>query len=222
MNSTRRLTFRSTAFLLAVTIGLWLQSPAQSRAAELSDADKADLARVADYLSSITTMKGKFLQVSSQGGYAEGEVMLRRPGRLRFEYNPPVPVLIIADGLALIYYDKELENATYLPLWDTPLWFLLGDEISLEDDVKVLGVTRGPATLSIRFAMADQPEQGTVEVHFSDKPLQLRKWDVVDAQGIVTGVSLLDPQFGVKIPPEAFSAADLPGVIAPPSSNTDK
>jgi outer membrane lipoprotein-sorting protein len=195
---------------------------AQENPVQLSAQDRQDLARVAEYLTSITTMKARFLQVSSRGGFAEGELLLRRPGRLRFEYDPPVPVLIIADGLALIYYDKELENATYLPLWDTPFWFLLGSELSLEEDVKILSVTRGPATLALRFAMADQPEQGTVEISFSDNPLQLRKWNVVDAQGVVTSVSLLDPQFDVKIPPQAFSAADLPGVIKPPSRQNNR
>ena len=76
-------------------------------AAALSDRDKADIARVEGLFNGIRTMEARFTQVDSNGGYAEGKLMLRRPGRLRFEYSPPTPLVIIADGTWLVVYDKE-------------------------------------------------------------------------------------------------------------------
>src|SRR3546814_8770255 len=67
------------------------------------------------YLNDIKTLQGRFVQTSSNGAYAEGAVYLDRPGHMRFDYDPPTPVLIIANGLSLLYYDEELKEATFLP-----------------------------------------------------------------------------------------------------------
>src|SRR3546814_7064037 len=84
----------------------------------LSPDDVAAVARVERYLNDIQTLQGRFVQVSSNGAYAEGDIYLDRPGHLRFDYDPPSPVLIIANGLSLLYYDEELKEATFLPLWE--------------------------------------------------------------------------------------------------------
>src|SRR5262245_55836379 len=91
---------------------------AASRAipAKLTDEQKADVAKIETYLNSIRTLRARFLQVADNGGTAEGTVLLSRPGRMKIDYDPPSPHLIIADGSLLIYYEKRLKQTSYLPL----------------------------------------------------------------------------------------------------------
>src|SRR3546814_1564668 len=106
----------------------------------LSPDDVAAVARVERYLNDIQTLQGRFVQVSSNGAYAEGDIYLDRPGHLRFDYDPPSPVLIIANGLSLLYYDEELKEATFLPLWETPLWFLIREEVRFDENVDIVAI----------------------------------------------------------------------------------
>lgn len=177
--------------------------------AALSPDDRAALNRAVRYLNDISTLRARFVQISSNGAYAEGEVLVERPGKMRFDYDPPHPALIIANGLSLLFYDRELKQASFLPLWETPLWFLIREEVRLSESMEVLRVEQDHATLRVTQRDRDTPDAGSVTLVFSDRPLSLRKWKIVDAQGIATEVSLLDPQFGVPIDPEAFDYKDL-------------
>ena len=161
------------------------------------------------YLNRIKTMRARFVQVASNGSYAEGLVTVRRPGRMRFEYDPPHPVLLIADGVNLLYYDKELKQATFIPLWETPLWFLLRNKVELSGDVRVTDVARADGALRMTLREGDDSENGAVTLVFSDRPFALRKWEVTDAQGISTTVSLLNPDFDVAVKDEVFEYGDL-------------
>jgi outer membrane lipoprotein-sorting protein len=186
---------------------------------DLSREDQADLQRIIDYLNGLTTIDSRFVQMSSNGAFAEGQILVDRPRRLRFEYDPPHPILIVANGLELIYYDKELEQATRIPLWETPLWFLIGKNIVLNDGVVVLGLERSPGSLSVLLAQSETAEEGTVMLTFSDHPLVLQRWQVTDPRGTVVDVALVGSAFGGPIDDEVFDITDLPGVRAQPRSN---
>jgi outer membrane lipoprotein-sorting protein len=176
--------------------------------------EAATLERIERYLNGISTVRARFLQVSSNGDTAEGDVYMDRPGKLRFEYDPPVPVLIIADSLNLVYYDRDLQQVTYLPLWETPLWFLLRGDVSFADKVRVVDFERRLGTVRVVVEQKDNEQAGKVTLIFSTQPLALKKWEVTDAQGIVTTVSLLEPEFGVKIPADLFRFKDPTGTGA--------
>ncbi len=177
--------------------------------AALQGADAEAVLLAERYLNRITTMRARFVQIASNGSYAEGEVTVRRPGRMRFEYDPPHPVLLIADGINLLYYDKELKQATFIPLWETPLWFLLRKKVELSGDVRVTDVARDDGAVRMTVQEGDNSENGAVTLVFSDRPFVLRKWEVTDAQGISTTVSLLNPAFDVKVKDEVFEYGDL-------------
>ena len=183
----------------------------EAQVAALSAQDIDDLARVERYLTEIRTLEARFVQVSSNGSVAEGDLYINRPGRLRFEYDPPFPVLMLADGLVLLYYDKELEEATYLPLWETPLWFLLKDEIKLQDNVRLLAIERGLGSLRLTVEEAGDDAQGRVTLVFSDRPLALKKWIVTDAQGITTEVALVSLRAGVDLDEALFDRRKILG-----------
>lgn len=101
----------------------------------LSDADREDIARVESYLESVRTLEARFLQIAPDGSTAEGMFWLSRPGRLRLEYDPPNPNLLIADGRALAHIDRSLQTIAYLPLASTPAGVLVRAEVRLAGDV---------------------------------------------------------------------------------------
>ena len=96
---------------------------------EMTIQDKKDLKRVAVYLEAIKTLRGGFLQVSSNGRVSSGKIFMSRPGRMRFEYDPPESILMIADGLFFVYIDKDLGQTTHVFLKSTPLSFLVQEKI---------------------------------------------------------------------------------------------
>jgi len=177
----------------------------------MNAADKADVARVEAYLNSIGTMQARFVQVSSTGDMAEGEFFLSRPGDLRIDYDPPVPVLIVTSGLFLVYVDEELEQSTHIPISSTPVGVLVDDIIKLSGgDLQIIGVDRGSSTLRVGLAQTEDPYAGTITLAFSDAPLTLRQWTVRDSQGVVTDFALLNPRFDIDIDPEKFRYVQEP------------
>lgn len=175
----------------------------------LSPDQSAAVRRAVRYLNDISTLKARFIQISSNGAYAEGDVIIQRPGRMRFEYDPPHPVLIIANGLSLLFYDREIKQASFLPLWETPLWFLIRKEVTLSEGIVVSAVEQSPGALRITITDKDLSETGSVTLVFSDRPLALKKWEITDAQGILTQVSLINPRYGIEVDPLAFDYSDL-------------
>ena len=182
--------------------------PALSEQA-LSEQDRADIARVEAYFNRLTTMRSTFLQSSSLGRVARGIVWLSRPGRMRFEYAPPSPILITADGIWLTYQDNELEQTTQVPLSASPISVLVSRDVSLDDDLIVEAVSRQANVLRIQLRQRNDPDQGTVVLAFQDRPLSLKQWVVTDAQGIEVKVALLDPVFGLDLPPTLWRPNDF-------------
>lgn len=201
---------RYAAVLLATLLALLpAGAAADAVPAELTEADRADLARIEAYLNDLTTMESRFLQFSPDG-VAEGRIMLDRPGRLRIEYAPPVPVLMVASSLLLMYHDTELKQTTFLPVSETPAALLIDEEIRLSGDVTVTAFERAPKAFRITLVETDAPDTGSVTLMFEDAPLRLAKWRVIDAQGTAIDVALLEPRFGVAFENagELFSTVD--------------
>ena len=203
------------------TMGAGTSARAQSESAAASDQsaeqaavtggaeDRETLAQVLDYLNRIDTLKSRFVQVSSNGAYAEGDLYLDRPGRMRFEYDPPHPALLIANGVTLLYYDRELQQATFLPLWETPLWFLIREDIDLEKGVELQSIERRAATIRVTLQLSADGGEGQVTLVFGDRPISLHSWEIQDAQGISTQVALVNPDFGAEVERSLFEHGDL-------------
>tara|TARA_B110000090_G_C13208291_1_gene379733 strand:- start:139 stop:792 length:654 start_codon:yes stop_codon:yes gene_type:complete len=191
---------------LALTFGL--ATPATAKLAEslvLSKQGTTDLMRVQKHLNSSKTFKARFLQVSSNGEYAEGQIFLQRPGRLRLIYDDPNPLLVVADGKHISFIDRNIDTATTLYLSMTPADLMLRESIGFfGNDVIVTSVNRTPGVIRIGLINTAEPDAGSIELVFSDRPMELRKWTVTDAQGIKTTVSLLGPTFDVPLNPNLF------------------
>jgi outer membrane lipoprotein-sorting protein len=197
---------RRTALKLSIGGLVLATAPAW---AALTPEEAESVSKAQRYLNGISTLQSRFVQISSNGAYAEGEVFIRRPGRMRFEYDPPHPVLLIADGKTLLYYDKELKQSSFIPLWETPLWFLIRQTVEISDDIEVSDIIEADGTLRMTLREKGGGEQGAVTLVFSDRPFELRKWEVIDAQGITTQVALINPDFGVEVDDAVFDYSDL-------------
>ncbi|MBL4906128.1 MAG: outer membrane lipoprotein carrier protein LolA [Sneathiella sp.] len=195
-------------FLATLSVSSILPNTTIGQTSILSMSDKADVARVENYLNNITTLKARFLQINAEGQIAEGNVFMRRPGRARFEYEPPAQILVVADGTWLIFHDKELDETTRLPLYSTPISVLLKKDVQLNGDVTVVSVEKEANTLRVNIIDTDEPEEGGITLVFSDRPFKLRKWLITDAQGNTTSITISDVERDMWIKPELFNLFD--------------
>ena len=177
------------------------------QAAHAQSADKISpemISKIENYLANITTLKADFVQISSDGGAAEGELFMERPGKMRFEYNPPAQILLVSTGHDFIYYDKEINAPTYFDIDETPAGIILAENISLTDKVKVVNFQRTAETIRVELVRKTDPGAGSVTLVFAEKPMQLRQWIVTDPTGIETTVTLFNTEEGVALDPALF------------------
>jgi len=174
-----------------------------------AEQDQADVQRIEQYLNQLTTLRARFVQVNSLGAFAEGELYIDRPGHMRFEYDPPHPIVMIVRDGSLLYYNKELKQASFIPVGSTPLRFLAEEDISLSNNAVVTAIERQDATLSVTLIDQGPGYEGELTLVFADQPLSLRKWQILDPEGVTIQVGLINPQFGVSIDDELFEYGDL-------------
>ena len=182
---------------------------ATAGAATLTAEDRADVARIEAYLNKLGSVRARFIQTTSTGAFAEGRLYLRRAVKLRLDYAPPVKLQIFADGFWLIYVDGELEQANHVPLSATPARVLVAENIRLSGDITVTHIERTAQMIRLYLVQTEEPDAGALVLVFSDNPLTLRQWWVIDAQGISTRVSLVNPEFNVFIDNKVF-IVDIP------------
>jgi len=157
-----------------------------------------------NYLNSLKTLSGEFIQVNSKGQKASGTIQISRPGKMRLDYNPPSSLLIVSDGKWLITYDKEAQETSYVSLENTPASFILRPHIRFSGDVAVIGIVPKGEETEISLVRKDEPDTGYLSLVFKEHPVSLKEWSVVDAQGVETRVGLSNIQTNIKLPPELF------------------
>jgi outer membrane lipoprotein-sorting protein len=160
------------------------------------------------YLNGLRTLKARFLQVSPDGALTEGNAWLQRPGRMRFEYDKPSPFLLVAGFGSAVFYDSQLNQTTSVPLSTTPLGILLADNFKLSGDLTVTAINRLPGQIQVTTIRTSSPGDGSLTLVFSDAPLVLRQWAVIDAQRQETRVSLFNIELGGNFPPRMFEFND--------------
>lgn len=173
--------------LLSFLAALWLLA-LPSRAAETASAEQ--IAAAESYLNGIQTLQANFIQGLPDGSVMTGDFYLSRPGKLRFTYDPPVNDFIVADGRFLFYWDDRLKQQSNAPIGSTLADFILRENIAFSGDVKVLKAERESGLLRITLTSAEDSALGRLTLVFTEAPLALRQWQVVDAQGATTEVTL--------------------------------
>jgi len=173
--------------------------------ATFDDKQKAQAARVSNYLSSLQTVVGNFVQVGPDGTKTKGEFYIQKPGKVRFEYEPPNPIAIVADGSMLAVRDRRLATQEIYPLSQTPLRYLLSDRIDLLKDTNVVSVTADDVYISVTIE-EKQLLLGTSRLLLmvGAKDGQLKQWTVTDPQGYDTTVAVYNLDTSKKVDPGLF------------------
>jgi outer membrane lipoprotein-sorting protein len=181
-------------------------NPGSSNQATAFDTkQRALLDRISMYLSSIQTMVGNFVQIGPDGNRTEGTFYLQKPGRVRFEYNPPSPIDIIADGSSVVVRDRKLATQDLYPLSETPLRYLLAERIDLLRDTDVTSVSADDTFATVTIEQK-QLMIGTdkLMIMFDAKDLTLKQWTVTDPQGFDTTVAVYNLDTTKKPDPNLF------------------
>jgi len=189
-------------------IEMALEPPILVTSAVLSPEDSEWLSRAEKYFAAIDSIRASFFQSSPEGGTADGVFYLRRPGRLRIEYLPPTPILIVGDGLFLHFHDTELGQVSDWPIFDTPLGALSSDDVSFKDDLIVTHFRRRSGAMAITLVKREDPGLGSFTLYFSEAPMELKQWTVIDAQGLETNVALFNVETNIDLANSLFVFAD--------------
>ena len=163
------------------------------------------LEKVNTYFNSVTTLVGKFVQVGPDGSKTEGQFYMQKPGKIRFEYDPPSPIELISDGDTVAVRDRKLATQDIYPLSQTPLKFLLSDKLDLMKDANVVGVYQDELFVTVVIEEKNVLA-GThrLMIMFGKKDLQLKQWTVTDPQGYDTTVAVSDLDSSKKPDPKLF------------------
>ena len=167
--------------------------------------DGVKLDKVSAYLNAIHTLKSNFVQLGPEGDMAQGEFALSRPGKLRFSYNPPSAVLIVATGGDIYVKNSRLNTVDRTSLSDTPFDILLNKDIDLRHNPTITGVEEQPGALLVKARANTTRSQSNITLVFTYPALELRQWMVKDNQGGVTTVALSGVQTGVSLPDGLFA-----------------
>lgn len=190
-----------------------IAATAQSAAPELTTLDGADrataIAAANRTLNAMQRLQGRFVQTAPDGSRANGSFYIQRPGKMRFEYDPPATLLIVSDGSVVAMRDTELRTTDRTPLRSTPLNLILAPQIDLDRNARIVRVSRsGPwtlVTLRDRTGEAD----GQITLHFYGDSSDLRSWDVIDATGARTRITLSDVTAPASLDRRLFRLEDI-------------
>jgi outer membrane lipoprotein-sorting protein len=162
--------------------------------------------RASNYLSSLQSLIGDFVQIGPDGSRSVGKFYLQKPGRVRFEYEPPSALEVISDGYYVIVRDRNLAARDLHPLSQTPLKYLLADQIDLVRDAKVTAISQDKTFITVTIEQR-QILVGTsrLVLIFSAEDMQLRQWTVTDPQGYETTVAVYNLDTSHKPDPGLFT-----------------
>ncbi|MEM0986247.1 MAG: outer-membrane lipoprotein carrier protein LolA [Pseudomonadota bacterium] len=165
---------------------------------------RAILKAAAGALGSVETARGRFSQLDPTGTRADGTFALQRPGRMRFDYDDPVPILIAADGATVAVRDDELETVDRVPLAATPLNLLLDDRLDFETEAEVLRVIKANGQVAITMRDRTGESDGELTLFLDSASYDLMGWRTLDGNDRLTFVELRDVDTGIRLNPRLF------------------
>ena len=189
-----------TSAILAV--GLAVSAPLAAAAQQLS------LNEISGYLNQLRTAEGDFTQINDDGSISTGTIYIKRPGKVRFEYNAPDSGLVVAGANTVVIYDKKSNQpAETYPLARTPLSIILADNVNLGRAKMVTGHSYDGTATTVTAQDPANPQYGNIRMKFTGNPVQLRQWIINDGNGSATTVVLGDMQVGGNISNSLFDTA---------------
>ena len=180
-------------------------------------AEKLSLSQISSYFNGFRTAQGEFTQINDDGTISTGRLYIKRPGRVRFEYDPPERTLVVADGDTVGVVDpKSNTGPEGYPLHRTPLKIILANRVDLTRERMVTGHDSDGKTTTVRAQDPEHPEYGSIDLVFTADPVQLRQWIVNDDSGSKTTVVLGDMKTGMQLANDRFV---IPGIGTGPKRN---
>ncbi|HWC62599.1 MAG TPA: outer membrane lipoprotein carrier protein LolA [Rhizomicrobium sp.] len=170
-----------------------------------TDEQKAALDKVSQWLNSVHTLKSGFVQLGPEGQLDRGQFVLEKPGRLRFEFEPPSPILIVATDGRIYVKNSRLNTVESYDVSDLPLDLILNDNVNLKANSAITGVDIESDALVVHARTSTNRQQGNIALYFSYPEIGLRQWSVKDNQGGTTLVALQNPQMGVSVDESLFT-----------------
>ncbi len=167
-----------------------------------------DLARIDATLNNTASFSGRFAQYASDGSFSQGKIYLKRPGKIRFEYDAPAPFLLVSDGVTVTQFDRQLDTKDRVPLKATPLAFFLAENIKLEDDVEVTALRKTIDSVSVTAKDGSGQMDGAITMVFDPTSLALKEWIIHDAFGQETKVILSELTYNQRLNPRLFVLRD--------------
>lgn len=172
----------------------------------LSAADKATLDQVDNYFNNIKFFSGNFVQVGSDGKRITGKFWVSKPGRMRFDYDAPSSLQLLADGTSVAVVNRKLKTKDLYFIRQTPLRFLLAEKLDLIEDAKVLAVGREPAGISVILEEGSAVSGGKsrIQLTFPAPGYELKQWTITDPQGYDTTVTISGIDRKLQLPDKIF------------------
>lgn len=197
--------FSRRAFLGLALSALAVLPSAQAKALSLSSEQQEAINGISDYLNSFKTMQGEFTQVSPKGNLSRGVFYIAKPGKMRFEYAPPNPYLLVSDGKWLTIKNVKKERGDQFPLSQTPLRLVLANKIDILKETDILDFQSQDGILSV--TLEDKKNtlgSGRLTLVFDQTRNALQQWVVIDGKGRRTTVTLENVVAGVDTDPKLF------------------
>ena len=188
--------------ILAGVAALMLSTVLSAGAAFAQNAAVAQ--KIADHFSSVKTMSGEFVQFGPRGEQTAGKFFLERPGKVRFNYEKPSPMRVIADGRSVVIGNTKLKTWDIYPLSKTPLALLLDDKIDLGGKM-VRDVKEDPDLITIKLGDKSVFADSTITMMFDPSSYELRQWTITDNQGKDTSVMIFNTQTGLTFDKSVFT-----------------
>lgn len=196
--------FIITRFRIAILIAIICFSQPAFSSAVNSD-NKEHILRLEGYLNSIQTFVASFIQAAPDGSLSEGTFFMKRPGKVRWQYDPPVPIIIVGQGGAITYYDYELEQISYVDVDSDIVNFLMRENISFfQENIEISDFSRKDGLLKVTLGQVGQPEEGYLTMVFTESPIELTQMALTTNESEPTIITFKNQRHGVKLDKKLF------------------
>ena len=164
--------------------------------AKLSPKNVEQINKVSNFFNGFKTLTGQFVQVGPRGNISNGTFYISKPGKMRFEYNPPSPYLIVSDGTWVVIMNRKNKRTDHYPLSSTPLQLVLSKNVDLMKQARILGVESADGAIKLTLAAKNKAVPGKLTLTYSEEKSEIQEWAVIDGEGRRTTISLSEMSAG--------------------------
>ena len=177
-------------------LAIMSESAFAAKDATLAPEQLDQINKVSGFFNGFRTLTGQFVQVGPRGNVSNGTFYISKPGKMRFEYNPPSPYLIVSDGTWVVIQNKKNKRTDHYPLSSTPLKLVLGDDVDLTKEARILDVASAEGSITLTLASKNRAVPGRLQIVYNEATAAVEQWAIVDGEGRRTTVSLSELKVG--------------------------